>query len=144
MNVFFDTSVLVAASLTSHPHHVQAHAALRRVATKTDKGFIGAHSLAEIYAILTRLPLEPRIHPLEAVRIIAENILPHFEVIPLLPEDYAAIIAQMGEGGRTGEKIYDALLLSCAAKCPAERIYTFNVVEFRKLAPTLQDRICAP
>jgi predicted nucleic acid-binding protein len=32
MKVFFDTSVLVAASVGSHPHHAQALPALRRVA----------------------------------------------------------------------------------------------------------------
>jgi hypothetical protein len=39
----------------------------------------------------------------------------------------------------------DALLLRCAAKCAAERIYTFNLGDFRQLAvPSLQSKICAP
>ena len=70
MQVFLDTSVLVAASVASHPHHVQALAVLRRVAQGLDKGFIGVHSIAETYAALTRLPVVPRIHPSEAGRII--------------------------------------------------------------------------
>ena len=40
MQVFFDTSVLVAASESSHPHHAQA---LRRVAKGEDQGSIGMH-----------------------------------------------------------------------------------------------------
>ena len=32
------------------------------------------HSIAEVYAALTRLPVQPRIHPVEAARILTENI----------------------------------------------------------------------
>jgi hypothetical protein len=48
--IFFDTSVLVAASERSHPHHAQAWPALRRVA---NQGFMSVHSIAETYAALT-------------------------------------------------------------------------------------------
>ena len=81
MQVFFDTSVLVAASVGSHPHHAQALAALRRVADGQDRGFIGVHSIAEAYAALTRLPVAPRIHPSQAGRIIRDNVLKHFELV---------------------------------------------------------------
>lgn len=48
-------------------------------------------------------------------------------------------------GGWSGARSYDALLLCCAVNCPAERIYTFNVRDFRQLAPAaLQPKICAP
>ena len=82
MDVFFDTTVLVAASEQSHPHYTQARPALLRVAAGQDKGFMGQHSLAEVFAALTRLPVQPRIHPVEAVRIVTENILPHFGSLP--------------------------------------------------------------
>src|SRR5208282_581917 len=88
MDVFFDTTVLVAASEQSHPHYAQARPALLRVAAGQDRGFMSAHSIAEVYAALTRLPVQPRINPIEAARIVAENILPHFEVITLSKDDY--------------------------------------------------------
>lgn len=145
MDIFFDTTVLIAASEQSHPHHAQARLALLRVAAGKDKGFIGAHSIAEVYAGLTRLPVQPRIHPTEAARIINENILPHFEVVPVGKKDYLDAVNAMGNGGWVGAKIYDALLLLCAAKCDVKRIYTFNLGDFRQLAPaTLQERICLP
>jgi hypothetical protein len=51
----------------------------------------------------------------------------------------------MAIGGWIGAKIYDALLLRCAARCAAERIYTFNLGDFKQLAPAgLQEKICAP
>jgi hypothetical protein len=77
----------VAASERSHPHYAQAWPALRRVAAGKDKGVSSAHSIAEVYASLTRLPVQPRIHPVEAVRIITDNILPHFETVPVGKKD---------------------------------------------------------
>ncbi|HEV3111349.1 MAG TPA: PIN domain-containing protein [Candidatus Binataceae bacterium] len=145
MNVFLDTNVLVAASEENHPHYAQARPALRRVALGEDKGFMGAHSIAEIFATLTRLPVQPRIHPVEAVRIITDNILPHFEVIPIGKKDYIEALRMIVDGGWSGAKIYDALLVGCAARCPADRIYTFNLGDFRLLAPAaLREKVCAP
>jgi predicted nucleic acid-binding protein len=145
MNIFFDTTVLVAASSRGHPHHVQAFPALRRVATGRDGGFISVQSIAEVYAALTRLPVEPRIHPAEAARIVADNLLPHFEIVPVGKVDYLEALRTVKEGGWTGAKIYDALLLRCAAKCDVDRIYTFNLADFRLLASEdLQRKICAP
>ena len=106
---------------------------------------MGLHSIAEVFAALTRLPVRPRIHPIEAARIVTENILSHFEIVSLNKEDYLVALHEMASGEWLGAKIYDALLLRCAAKCPVERIYTFNLGDFRQLAPTsLQPKICAP
>jgi len=145
VNIFFDTTVLVAASEQSHPHYAQVRPALLRVAAKQDKGFMGLHSIAEVSAALTRLPVQPRIHPVEAARIVTDNILPHFEVVSLGKEDYLEAMNTMASGGWIGAKIYDALLLRCAAKSAVERIYTFNLGDFKQLAPAgLQEKICAP
>lgn len=145
MNIFFDTTVLVAASVQSHPHYMQARPALLGVASGEDKGFMGMHSIAELYATLTRLPVQPRIHLVEAARIITDNILPYFEVEALSKEDYLLALNMMASGGWNGAKIYDALLLCCATRCLVERIFTFNLRDFQQLAPAgLQPKICAP
>jgi predicted nucleic acid-binding protein len=145
MQVFFDTSVLVAASETSHPHHTQAWPALHRVAAGEDVGFISVHSLAETYAALTRLPVRPRIHPSEAARLVTDNIVRHFQFTPAGQDEYLQALAWVRDGGLSGAKIYDALLLACAAQCPVQRIYTFNLSDFRLLAPTEpQAKICSP
>jgi hypothetical protein len=116
-----------------------------RVAAGRDKGFMGLHSIAEVFAALTRLPVQPRIHPIEAARILTENILPNFAVVSLGKKEYLEALNTLAGGGWIGAKIYDALLLRCAARCPAERIYTFNLGDFRQLAPlALQSKICAP
>ena len=75
MRVFFDTSTLVAAVVEGHPAYALAFPWLRRVKAKTDVGVVAAHSLAELYAILTRLPVRPAIPPGIAREIIAVDIL---------------------------------------------------------------------
>ncbi len=145
MEIFFDTNVVVAACEQAHPHYARAWPALRRVVKGEDKGFISVHSIAEVYAALTRLPVRPRIQPLEATRIITDDILPHFEAVPIGTEDYVAALNLVGNGGWSGAKIYDALLLQCAARCTVDRIYSFNVGDFRQLAaPELREKISAP
>jgi predicted nucleic acid-binding protein len=145
VDIFFDTTVLVAASERSHPHYAQAMPVVERVNTGKDKGFISVHSIAEVYASLTRLPILPRIHPLEAMRILADNIIPNFQITPIGKEDYDRALSIVGNGGWIGAKIYDALLLCCAAKCAVKRIYTFNLRDFQQLAPPdLQGMICTP
>lgn len=144
MKVFFDTGVLVAASEQNHPHYGQAWPALRRVTARKDQGFMSVHSIAEIYAALTRLPVQPHIHPAEAARIITDNVLPHFEMVPIAKKDYTEALRLVSDGGWAGAKIYDALLIGCAAECGADRIYTFNLRDFRQLAPNLEEKICAP
>jgi predicted nucleic acid-binding protein len=145
VEIFFDTTVLVAASVQGHPYYRRARPALEQVASGRDNGFISVHSLAEVYAALTRLPLQPRIHPLEARRILADNIIPHFQIISISKKEYLDAIDAVANGGWIGGKIYDALLLNCAAKRSLDRIYTFNLADFKQLAPqSLQGIICAP
>jgi predicted nucleic acid-binding protein len=145
MKIFFDTSVLVAASVRSHVHHVQALPALQKVIANKERGFFGLHSIAEVFSALTRIPAVPRIHPAEANRIIEENFLPHFEIVPVSKSDYLEAMNLTANGGWIGGKIYDALLLCCAAKVEVDRIYTFNLNDFQRLAPALlKNKICAP
>ncbi|MCK6421960.1 MAG: AbrB/MazE/SpoVT family DNA-binding domain-containing protein [Aquabacterium sp.] len=61
---------------------------LRRVVKGEDRGFIGVRSIAETYAALTRLLVQPRIHPNEAGRIIRENIVGHSTIVPAGEAEY--------------------------------------------------------
>jgi predicted nucleic acid-binding protein len=145
MVVFFDTSVLVASSSAAHNHFVQASAVVARVVMGKDKGFVSQHSIAEVYSALTRLPVVPRIHPVEAARMIHDNILKNFETIPVEKQDYLEALKIVSESGWPGAKIYDALLLCCASRISVQRIYTFNLKDFKQLATgRVQHMICAP
>ncbi len=146
MEVFFDTSVLVAAMVLSHSHHAPAAAALERVVRGEDDGSVCCHSLAELYAVLTRLPVSPAIHPSEAHRLIKENVLARLRLVPLTAEDYRRCLQALASGGWPGGMIYDALLLRASEKSRAEAVLTFNIVHFRRLArtPEVRGRIRTP
>ena len=144
MKVYCDTSVLVAASIASHVHHPQAAALLKQVRARKLDAVTSAHGLAEFYAVLTRAPLTPPVYPSEAWRLLAENVLPYFQIAALDGAQYRAVLEQASEKGWTGGLIYDALHLAAAENARCKRIYTFNVRHFRQLAPQLQSLICSP
>ena len=145
MKVSFDTNVLVAALLDEHLHHRRAFPAVERVAAGEDEGFVSAHTLAEVYAILTKLPQRMRHSPTEALLAIEENIVKNFTVCHLDGKEYLSIVRESAANGVQGGTIYDALALQGARKAKAERFFTFNLQHFRSLtADSRFPVVCAP
>lgn len=145
MNDFFDTSVLVSSLMESHPHYHPARRTIDVSASEGRTGFIGLHSLAETFTSLTRLPVQPRVAPGEAVQLIKSVIIPRFRIVTLDPKDYEHVLESLASRKNVGAQIYDALLLQCAVKCAADRIFTFNLGHFTALAPQqLAGRIVVP
>ena len=97
-----------------------------------------------MHATLTRLPRAPRISALQASRLIADNILNHFSTVALSAREYGELTQKLGQENIVGGRAYDALHLACAAKCGADRIYTFNIRDFMPLAGQLSGKITAP
>ena len=144
MTVFCDTSVLVAACIRKHPHYERARPVLETIAAGKDVGIISAHSLAEAFSALTSVPVVPRILPTEARVIITTNIQRHFRIVAVTPGMYERAMDICVARGLGGGKVYDALLIECARQSQADRIYTFNLHDFRRLAPDLAERLVAP
>jgi predicted nucleic acid-binding protein len=145
MKIFCDTNVFIAAFLTNHPHHHAARPVIERVKAGADEGFLAAHSLAESYAVLTRLAGGNQLAPSVAWQLISENTVKNFSLVTLSARDYTVTLAQAAAEGVEGGKIYDALILAAAAKSGVERVYTFNVSHFQSLADEdLRKRIVAP
>ncbi len=57
MKILFDTSVLVAAMIEPHPFHNSAFPWLKRVKSNEIEMLVASHTLAELYAVLTTLPV---------------------------------------------------------------------------------------
>jgi predicted nucleic acid-binding protein len=138
---FFDTSVLIAAFWGGHLHH-EASIKLLAPADKQHSA-CSIHSLAEVYAGMSVLPVKPMI-PTEQVLLFVEEVRTRLTLVSLEDEEYFETIRNAAEQGLTGGKIYDALLLRCAAKCKAQIIYTWNLKHFRTLAAELADRVRTP
>lgn len=135
MKVFLDTNVLVAALIKQHVDHERSFAVLDPVLNGKDDGFVSAHSLAEMYAVMTKLPVPYRHTPEQALLSIEENVLKHFKTVNLTASDYAALLREAAGIGIQGGTIYDAILLKSAAKSDADRIYTLNLKHFQAIAP---------
>jgi len=144
MKVLLDTSVLVAALVESHPMHARAHPWMDRGIGGDFEWVVGAHSLAELYHVLTAYPVRPRIAPGIARQLIHENIVKQASVVALTAADYAAVIHHVAMVNLTGGVIYDALILRAAERADVDRVLTFNVDDFRRLWPDGAAKIAAP
>ena len=123
MKLFLDTSVLVPVFYGDHVHH-QASLALFIQCNKT-MGCCGAHSLAEVYSTLTRMPGKHRISGEQAMLFIG-SIQERLSIIALDGDEYAEALRVSASLGIVGGGIYDAMLARCALKAKAEAIYSWN------------------
>ncbi len=144
MKIFFDTSVLVAAFVDAHPKHTNCLPWLQKVKKKEIEGIISVHSLIEIYSILTKLPLSPRINPALALNLIKENILNDFELVTYGRKDYINLLNELSLGNIIGGASYDGLILSATKKVTADKILTLNVNDFIRVCPQLVRIISEP
>jgi len=144
VKAFFDTSVLVAAFVPMHPRHERAFDRVRRALSGEYRLLTSAHNLAEVYSVLTTLPLSPRISPAAAARIIRENLEEHAEINTFTAVDYRDVIHHLGDAGLAGGIIYDALACRSAIQAGAEVIFTFNPKDFRRVWPDSRIRIEEP
>ena len=131
MTAFFDSSVLVAAFYKAHVHHEASLAAVATASKKTAS--CAAHTLAEVYSVMTRLPVRPRISPDQGL-LFVESIRERFSIVALSEKEVYEVIAAAAGQGVGGGKVYDAMILRCAEKSKAEAIYTWNLDDFRQLA----------
>jgi predicted nucleic acid-binding protein len=138
---FLDTNIAVAASLESHMHYARSLPVLLR-ATKTDT-FCSVHTIAELYAVLTSLPKPYRQSP-EVAHLFLEALEKRVSFVTLSPAEYLEAARGLSSARRPGAQIDDALLLACARKVKADRIYTWNLNHFQAIAPDLTKRIVEP
>ena len=135
MKAFFDASVLVAAFVPAHPRHERAFERVRQAFSGETRMQVCTHTLAEVYSVLTTLPLSPRISPAAAARIVREDIEARAELQPLEADDYLAVVRSLGDAGLAGGVVYDALVLRAAQLAGAEVVYTFNPKDFLRVWP---------
>lgn len=111
MIAFFDTSVLIPVFLEDHEHHERSLKVFVGADKKRD--YCAAHSLAEVYATMTRLPGRHRLSG-EQVLLFLDNIRERLALIAFTGEEYHAAIKDAAEAGVIGGTIYDALIARCA------------------------------
>jgi predicted nucleic acid-binding protein len=141
MKAFFDTSVLVPVFYGDHVHHP---ASLQRfIQFDRSTGCCGAHSLAEVFSTLTRMPGKHRISSEQAMLFI-ESICERLSLIALDGEEYINALRAAAALGVVGGGIYDAMLAHCAVKAEAETIYSWNSRHYAHCGPEVIRRLQTP
>jgi predicted nucleic acid-binding protein len=138
VRAFLDTSVLLPVFLTHHPHHQASLEIFLRCAP--DNSCCAAHSLAELYSTVTRLP-KYRVSSEHAMLLLRE-VRERLTLVALDQEEYYTAIERASIHGITGGTIYDALLASCALKARAEILYTWNTRHFQQFE--IAERVRTP
>lgn len=141
MSIFLDTSVLVAAVRTADGRY-EASSRLVRACTPEDAA-CAAHTLAEVYASLTGMRPPHRFRPIQAMQVLDE-FRAKLNCIALSAGEVMETARGIAGLGLAGGIVYDALLVSCARKIDAEKIYTWNVKHFQMVAPDLAERVVEP
>ena len=144
MKILFDTSVIIAALVESHPKHERAFPWLKQAKEKEIELIVAGHTLAELYAVLSTLPIKPRISPAVAWRLIHESVEAVSKIISLSSAEHSAVIKRISESGFVGGVIYDALIAKVAQKAKVERLLTFNSDHFKRVWPGDDTVIAAP
>jgi len=141
VKAFLDTSVLVAAARESDLRHRVSRALMMH--SDPQIACCAAHSLAELYSALTGMRPPNRFRPEQAI-LVLDQVRASLWCIPLSAEEVFQTVRQTSILKLPGGIIYDALLMACARKVDAERIYTWKQKHFRMVAPDLSDRIMTP
>lgn len=134
MKALLDTSVLVAALVEVHPRHAQAFPWLYRARRGEVEAMIAAHSVAEVYAVLSTLPVTPRITPSAAWALVEHSILPFAKAIHLTASETALAVQRVSRQGLAGGVVYDALIAEAARKGGVECIVTLNAGDFQRVS----------
>jgi predicted nucleic acid-binding protein len=127
VNVFLDTSVLVAGLIDFGPQSSPAHSLLHAVAEKTAGPASTAwHCCLEFYSVGTRLPPEFRLTPADAARLVDEEIIGRMAVFDLPGAARVAFLAAAARDAVAGGRVYDAHIADVARAAGATVIVTDN------------------
>jgi predicted nucleic acid-binding protein len=144
MKTLFDTSLIVSGIVESHPMHAKSLSWLQRAKAGEVECIVVSHTLAETYAVLTTLPVKPRISPLVAQRLIDNNLQAIAIIVPLTIADYWNTIQRMTEMGLSGGTVYDALIATVARRLSVDKLLTLNADDFRRVWPEGKQVIATP
>jgi predicted nucleic acid-binding protein len=131
MKVLFDTNILIASMVEAHPNHSISLSWIVKLKSKVINGYISTHSIAELYAVMTRLPLS-KLSPQQVHDVIINN-LEDFHTVELETTDYLEVLKNITQLNIIGGGIYDAIIAQAALKAKADILLTLNPKHFTRL-----------
>jgi len=144
MKVIFDTNVIIAGMLEEHVHHQRALPWLEKALNAELEYYISSQTLPELYSTLTRNDLIPRLSPVEARKMIGDNVEQYAQVITLTSDEYYKVLDRMERLNRVGFKVYDCIITQAAIKVNVDQLLTFNFDDFKKVWPEGLSKISVP
>jgi predicted nucleic acid-binding protein len=133
LKILLDTSLLIAAFVESHPKHKEAFKVLTNAKKKEFEFFISAHTILEVYSVLTSAPFKPPITTEIAEKLIENNIRSIAKIISLTDKDYFNIVKKMSDNNFKGGIVYDGIIVECALNEGVDEIVTLNSKDFLRL-----------
>ncbi len=118
-----------------HPEHDSCRDWLARVVRGELELVVAAHTIAELYAVLSTLPTRPRLGPDRAWRLIEDNVIPHSRVVALSIEEQVETVREIASQGLSGGVVYDALIAGVARSEQVDVLVTLNERHFRRVWP---------
>ena len=134
-----DTSCLVAAVCTWHEHHARTRAEIESRSRDHEDIVLASHSLAETYAVLTRLPPPYRLRADDALSLIEMN-WGGAPVVHLTASDTWRALREAPRLGIFGGQTYDALIAAAAIKAEASVLLTWNLRNFSQFSGRISIR----
>jgi predicted nucleic acid-binding protein len=126
-----DTSCLIAAVCGWHSDHEATRKEIERRSAGGDKLVLAAHSLAETFSVLTRLPEPYRLRPEDALTAIETN-WGETRLVALAAEEYRTLLRRCRDVGIGGGAVYDALIAACARKARVATVVTWDLAGFER------------
>ncbi len=126
-----DTSCLVAVVCSWHGHHDATRQEIERRYAAGEELVLSAHSLAETFSVLTRLPEPHRLSPEDAHALIEAN-WGKTRLVALTAPDYRVTLRRCRDASIGGGAVYDALIAACARKARVATLVTWDVGDFER------------
>ena len=132
--VFLDTSILLAGVVDFGTPYRSALRVFDAVADgKLEEACTAWHCCLEFFSVSTRLPMEFRLPPTEALFLLKQEILSHLRVIQLPEESLETFLESAVDSRIRGGRIYDVHIAEIAKSATARIVLTENRRHFSHL-----------
>ena len=127
VTVFLDTSVILAGVVDLGPQSAPAQSLLHAVAEGTlGHAATAWHCCLEFFSVATRLPVEYRLSPADAVRLLEEEVFARMTIHDLPAADRTELFRSAARDAIAGGRVYDAHIADVARAAKASVIVTDN------------------
>lgn len=132
MKYYLDTNIWIGFLVPMHPKNTLCKKLIFDTVKQNVDIVTSGHCLAEVYSVLTKLPPKLRLPPTMAVDIIEKNIVQKCQIVDLTYQEYLEVLKYAATKNLVSGVIFDGLHVKAALKVKVDKIYTFNLRDFKR------------